>query len=652
MRLRTNIFLYVSLAILLPIGLLVWALIAYSEARYQEDVDQSLATAINTYVAAMDNRLRYEREVIDGIAAAPAMQNLLPALENITQGEPPARLEFRREKLNLFLENLQKSVPGLGVIRVLDVEGNTLVKVFQGTSSLALVESINGIRYVEEELQAPDFLQRLRNLPPGELNFALTPEPLWGLPDDHPPTLLSSILPLSRKDTVIGYLVVSTFGEYLDQALELAQRPHEGELLIAELNPDMPGRDGLILYSDITQARFSEPVNEQRLQWLENGALWRALQVSPFGGLNSRDGRYRYQYLEYYPYPNRLVSWGVIIRVDTGVIAGPFASLRRGIVFFALLALSIGLLLSNLGARLVARPVTQLADNLKAYADRGERRTMAKVATDEIQQLCGSFHYMAEKLEQAREARRQAEQLAFRKAKMASIGEMAAGIGHEINNPLNNIMNLAKLIERGLPESDRHAHEDIQALQLEVRRARDIVRGVMNFARQVPPEHERFQVGPWLEELVALCEDEAAEHDVWLSLKEPPDCKLEADRVQLRQVMVNLINNAIHASPAGETVNVAARCNDRFLTLTVEDRGTGIDPELIDRIYDPFFTTKPTGKGTGLGLSICLGIIQYHGGLMSIDNNPDGRGSTATVTIPLTKSKPTSAGLLEKPQDV
>ena len=647
MTLRTNIFLLVSLVTILPISLLVWVITEYNEDRYLKEIDRELNSSLNAIIAEVDNRLTYEREVMERMANAPAMKNMLPALGDIADGEQPGRFQLRREALNRFLENLQNTVPGLGVVRVLDVFGNTITKVFQGDATMAIYDSINNVVYVEEELQEPEFVDYLQGLPEGEISFSQIPQSRTDLPAGQDITMLNGIIPLARDSGgVVGYLVVNTFGEYIDRTLGLAQRPYDGQLMISELNPDDPKRNGMTLYSDRLNTHFSDPqANLPRLQEIDGGRFWERIQKQPFGMYQTRDDETRAYFLEYHPYPNQLVSWLVTIRVDTDQIAAPFDNMRRGIIFFAGLALIISLMLSNLGARHIARPVKQLADNLKAYADRGERRPLDKGSTDEIEQVCESFNYMANRLEQAREAREKAEQMALQKAKLASIGEMAAGIGHEINNPLNNILSLAKLAERGLPPEDTETREDLHSLRDEALRATEIVRGIMNFARQTPPAHELFRVEPWLEHIVNLAEDKALSAGVWLELARCDNCEVEADPSQLHQVMDNLINNAIQASPRDGTVTVEGRCQSGFLTLTVTDQGPGVEPEILDRIYDPFFTTNAGQGGTGLGLSISLGIVQYHGGVMSIHNDPEGSGTVASVSIPLKKSKPTTSGL-------
>ena len=218
---------------------------------------------------------------------------------------------------------------------------------------------------------------------------------------------------------------------------------------------------------------------------------------------------------------------------------------------------------------------------------------------------------------------------------------MAAGIGHEINNPLNNILSYSKLLTRNLEQMatlDTTAREqlldDLQALREETLRASEIVKGILNFARQVPPRYSRFQVQPWLEKTLKIVHQAARSRQVNLLLENDYAGELEGDRGQLQQALVNLLLNAIQASPANTTVSLTTHAADGRLIIKVCDEGTGISESSLDNIFDPFFTTKPEGEGSGLGLSISLGIVERHQGHLDIRNNPQ-RGVTARLSIPL-----------------
>ena len=214
-------------------------------------------------------------------------------------------------------------------------------------------------------------------------------------------------------------------------------------------------------------------------------------------------------------------------------------------------------------------------------------------------------------------------------AKLASIGQMAAGIGHEINNPLNNILSYAKLIERQLGDSDARCKQDLKSLKEEAMRASEIIKGILNFARQVSPQYAPFDIRQWLHDTFMLVQQTAKNGGVSLSYDCQEDVVIEGDRGQLQQALINLLINAIQASARDSEVYVIVQVDAEEVAINV----IGVDPSDLDRIYDPFFTTKAEGVGSGLGLSISLGIIERHGGKLILSNNP-GKGTTASMIIP------------------
>jgi two-component system NtrC family sensor kinase len=349
-------------------------------------------------------------------------------------------------------------------------------------------------------------------------------------------------------------------------------------------------------------------------------------------------------FVELFPYQNKLASWILTSRIESKVISSPFNQIRMWIWAIAGAALIISLLLTDIGSRMIARPICRLSTNLKAYADGDHKqRVKTKEAIDEIASLAEAFNYMADTLDDAQQERDRAQHMVLQSSKLASIGEMAAGIGHEINNPLNNILSYTKLISRSIAKNsaDLETREltrlqnDLDSLRDEALRASDIVRGILNFARQVPPEYSTFAIQPWLENTLALVQQTAKSKHVKLTLNYTGYDELQGDRNQLQQALINLLLNAIHASPHDDEVIISAIIDEDRLIINVTDHGPGISQADMDRIYDPFFTTKTEGEGSGLGLSISLGIIEHHHGTLVITNNDD-KGATASMILPMT----------------
>jgi signal transduction histidine kinase len=237
-------------------------------------------------------------------------------------------------------------------------------------------------------------------------------------------------------------------------------------------------------------------------------------------------------------------------------------------------------------------------------------------------------------------------------AKLAAVGELAAGVAHEINNPLTTIIGLTSLLldTPNITSLGSEAYEDLQMINDEARRARDIVRNLLDFARADAPKRRPTDFNQLIEEAIFLVYTKSISQKIALIKSLSPLPEMYLDSNQIKQVIVNLLNNAVHVmlenkqQPAVLTITTAlagAQTGDkkinspeRSVICKISDTGKGIKPEHLDKIFDPFFTTKEVGEGTGLGLSISYGIIEKHGGTISVESIP-GKGSTFTLTLPV-----------------
>jgi len=635
-RLKTNIFLWVLLASILPLMLLASAAITYSEKQYLKEVSREVNASLNNIVSELDRRLYYERQMILSLANSASMKQYLPVLKSVTSGDLHQSYFQLSERLEIFLSSFQGVVPGFKLIRVLDGEGNTLIKVRFGVGTVGLDDGIESTPYAEEQLFDDEFSRQLTELPASELSFLLLPESRWELDEDlRGPVMLDAVFPLVLENNKVGYLMVSFSGDLVDKILDVVPRLHNGKLLLAEVNPEENERDGMLLYDDIQGLRLTETSNSPLyLRVHEGGLLWKNVHSSPDGQFVSDAGQSMTYFLDYLPYPNQLATWVLAARVDRQTLVAPFDQIRWAILALVVVAVVISMLLANIGARNIARPINDLAQHLKRYADGDHRSRVTIGGASEIQQMEASFNYMADTLEVTQDERDRAQGMMLQSAKLASIGEMAAGIGHEINNPLNNILSLVKLMKRDLSSDDTKLLGDVESLREETLRASEIVKGILNFARQVPPQYTQFNAMEWLQETWQLVQQAAKAKHIECQLIANNDMVLQGDRLQLQQVLVNLLLNAVQASHRDSEIILSLYEQKGYQYLQVEDHGTGIHEEDLERIYDPFFSSKAVGEGSGLGLSISLGIVERHEGRLKIENNSDG-GVTATIIFPV-----------------
>ena len=222
--------------------------------------------------------------------------------------------------------------------------------------------------------------------------------------------------------------------------------------------------------------------------------------------------------------------------------------------------------------------------------------------------------------------------------RLATIGQLAAGVSHELNEPLGNILAFAQLAQKeaGLPQQ---AAQDLEKIVTTSLHAREIVKKLMLFARQTPPQKKPVNLNTIVEEglyfLEARCHKSGVSIIRHLS-KELPE--ITADPSQLNQVLVNLVVNAIQAMPTGGTLTITTHADDNHIVLGIEDNGLGMSQEVLQQIFLPFFTTKDINEGTGLGLPVVHGIINSHGGTIQVESTPD-RGSRFEIQLPRAKVK-------------
>jgi two-component system NtrC family sensor kinase len=227
--------------------------------------------------------------------------------------------------------------------------------------------------------------------------------------------------------------------------------------------------------------------------------------------------------------------------------------------------------------------------------------------------------------------------------KLASVGELAAGIAHEINNPVAIMVEeagwLQDLMEDRAYKTDSELKEFARALEqirTQGKRCKEITHKLLSFARKTDSRIEDFEIGHLIEEVVSLSAQRAKYSNVEIvSHLAPRLPAISASQSELQQVFLNLINNALDAmDKTGGTLTISARQEDGQILISVSDNGPGIPKAILARIFDPFFTTKPVGSGTGLGLSICYGIIHKMGGTISVRSAVDA-GTTFEIHIPV-----------------
>jgi two-component system NtrC family sensor kinase len=222
--------------------------------------------------------------------------------------------------------------------------------------------------------------------------------------------------------------------------------------------------------------------------------------------------------------------------------------------------------------------------------------------------------------------------------RLATIGQLAAGVAHELNEPLGSILGFAQLAGK-CPDLPPQTHEDISRIVRASLYARDVIKKLLIFARQTPPTIAPVSLNQVIADGLHLLEARCVKAGIEIVHDLADDLpKIKADPAQLNQVLVNLVVNAVHAMAEGGTLTISTRSEDGTVMLVIGDTGVGISEEMIDKIFLPFFTTKEIDEGTGLGLAVVHGIVTSHGGSIKVESQP-GKGSRFTVHLPTSGSR-------------
>ncbi len=321
-----------------------------------------------------------------------------------------------------------------------------------------------------------------------------------------------------------------------------------------------------------------------------------------------------------------------------GLLEAPFLHQRNMLMGFFLAMVVVATLASLVFVYFVTtqvlRPVGRITAMSRKVVEGDLTARVGDCPSGEMGILCRAIDSMAEAIAEREEQLRTAtRQQIGQSEKLASIGRLAAGVAHEINNPLTGVLAFAHLLKEDEDLSEQ-GQRDLDLIVHETTRVAQIVRGLLDFARERPTGTELLDVNQIIRRTLPLLgNQEASQQIVIVEDLEENLPQVEGDVNQLQQVLLNLSLNACESMRGGGTLLVGSAAEDGRVLLRVTDTGCGIKRQYLDRIFEPFFSTKPVGKGTGLGLSVSYGIVQRHGGTLEVETAED-KGTTFTVVLP------------------
>jgi len=447
-------------------------------------------------------------------------------------------------------------------------------------------------------------------------------------------------------DNLIGVLMIGTD---LSKLLEDLKSQALADIVILDLN-------GALLAST-----FPEPVLEQDGDQLELTTLPGVEETKiQDAKLSGRDHQIAYAPLLL---RNQVVGVLGVALPSEYVVHTEATSRNTFFIIFALTTVAV-IIVGYLLSESIARPIQRLRAVSKAVAEGDLSQQTGLERSDEIGDLASAFDLMTFRLRRrtAQAARlyqesvqrnkelaesnaqlQAAQQQLVQSEKLAAVGQLTAGIVHDVKNPLAVIKGLAEELSMD-DDVVPGAAKQLTTIRESANRATRIVSDLLKFARQSTPELRRQDVSETVRTAVRLTDYLARKGQVDIKLELPESSVLATyDASQIEQVLVNLIQNAIQAMPEGGRMRIRVKQGERYVSLMVQDTGIGIPQENLNRIFDPFFTTKPAGEGTGLGLSVSYGIVAGHHGRIDVKSRP-GLGTVFTVLLPINQPQNGAGG--------
>jgi two-component system NtrC family sensor kinase len=412
----------------------------------------------------------------------------------------------------------------------------------------------------------------------------------------------------------------------------------QGDLRIAT---NVLASDGTRAVGTRVSAEVYDQVIERGLPWLGRAFVVNAWYITAYEPIRDLDG-------------------DVIGMLYVGMLEAPYRDLRNrvvltflGIAAATIVGLSIVIVIAISG---ITRPLQDLLRATEKVAEGDLSYRVATKTEDEVGLLADSFNKMTAELDKAtqgyetltrtledkvKERTKQLEEAQtqlIQTEKLTSLGKLAAGIAHEINNPLTSILINSHLLAEKL-EGREDLAENLRLVIDETTRCGGIVRGLLEFSRQTPPEKRLTDINKLVEDVMVLVRSNVLAGNVKAVQHlgtDLPNVMIDANK--MKQVFTNIILNAIDAMPEGGCLDISTRLDRErgFMEIEFRDTGVGMSKDAMDKMFDPFFTTKGV-KGTGLGLSISYGIVEQHRGRIGVESEP-GKGTSVVVKLPVLDS--------------
>jgi two-component system NtrC family sensor kinase len=552
-------------------------------------------------------------------------------------------LEALRKKDRVDLQQYLEKVRGENTLDILDVADERGKVVLRASNPGAIEDSVATETIIGRALASGKTISSVEIVPYETIEKdgeALAARCVMESASSAAAMVLMSASPILRDGKVAGVL---WGGEVLNRNKDLVDKIRD----ILYQNEKYRGRDfgvaTLFLKSvristnyenpDGTRGGIGSTVSEEVAQKvLGEGKQWvgTAAVIQP--------AKYNGYVAAYEPIRNHRNE--IVGMLAVGMLAQKFSDMRAETLAIFLGISLFGVILSIVVANFLSDSIVKPVSNLVAVSraiSRGDFSARLETqSANEIGKLETTFNLMASSLQgRDEEIRRLNRQHLMRSEKLASIGRLAAGVAHEINNPLTSVLTFSSLL---LKKAEDGQKDKLEIIVKETTRCREIVRNLLNFARQGEPKKQECSINQVVESALSLAKNQLKVTENSITVKkelgELPLLRLDPN--QMLEVFINIIINAVDAMAEGGELGIKTGLTEdaKAIEIKISDTGYGIAKENLEKVFDPFFTTKEVGKGTGLGLAVTYGIIDGHNGSIDVESEV-GKGTMFLIRLPL-----------------
>lgn len=599
-------------------------------------VKEELRLSLSRSSKEVDNFLRDQEGEVLALAQLPILKDFLYSLRARNYND----FDKEREILERFFLRYQGHKEAIQAIRVVDTKGQVLVKI----KELKIIEKNKPHPYMPiatvGSLFEKEFFDELTTLKKGQVwmsNFEL------GVDNNQfcPPMMRLSTPIFYEDGTMAGVIIINIWGKRIEGIINNTITKDNGYSFIFEKNLLDPYRHGIYLAHPDPDLCFFNQTNKGRLFFTDypNGT---ELITQDGGVIQDPSSGNLMAYVYYSPYPetssgSRQRGWYIVTMAYGDRVLGPVLKQKKVMVAVGAITLIAAGIAVILLSKTLTKPINLLSQGAKEIGEGKLDHRITVSSGDEIGDLAKSFNSMSTALKESIEKKMEADARVYQAEKLASIGELAAGVAHEINNPLGNIISTARLLRQDIDSNgcDREAiMADIDTIIREGRRCERIIGGLLNFSREIPLHKSMEDINCFLDDVVYGLRYKIEDKGL-IVYKEygeglPLIC---VDKAQIQQVFSNIILNSIYATEKGGSIKVTTRPYNNGVEVEISDTGIGIPEDNMKKVFNPFFTTKEVGEGTGLGLAISYGIVQRHRGSITLESDP-GMGTKCIIVLP------------------